>query len=146
NDVDHIRIRHRPVPVSDGILGDYWVRAFDIEPIVLAESAVPGIAVAANLGKVVKPGFDLRRIAWNRHLEWFRGVGGHHAGRPDLIQQAAAYEITARMKFHHRLEVPDLGATPIPSAAGQSLGVKRNRQIASPGDGTVAGLLPSRQK
>src|SRR5262247_2519214 len=58
-DVDHIRVRDRTFPVPDRIARNSRVRALDIEPVVLAEPAVPGIAAAADFGKVVKPHLEL---------------------------------------------------------------------------------------
>src|SRR5207302_1636878 len=52
----------------------------------------------ADLGKVVKPHLDLRRVAGNRNFQPFRGMCSYDASSADLLHQAAVDQFAAGME------------------------------------------------
>src|SRR5882724_10436806 len=144
--IDEFGTGDRSLPVSNRILRFNRIGSGDIEPIVFAKPAVPSIASAANLDKVMKPHLDLRRVAGNRYIQAFWRQCRHHSTGPDLLQQPTVDEFTARMEPNQGFNVPNLGATPVSPAAGQSLRSKLDPKAAPSQDFTLPSLPPVRQK
>src|ERR1051326_5044708 len=96
--VDHmneIQPRNSAVSIPDEILRLYGLGTANIEPVVLAKTAVPGIAAPAELGEIVKPDLKLLRVDRYREVHGLWNQHRYDACGTDAIEQAAVQEFAA---------------------------------------------------
>src|SRR5262249_42999078 len=96
--VDQVRSRHSAAPITNRVLGIYRLGAADIEPVVLAKTAVPGVTPSTGVGKIVKPDLELPRVDRNREVHGLWHQHRYDASGADAIEQAAVQEFAAGMK------------------------------------------------
>src|SRR2546430_14404939 len=84
--IDQVWSGHRAVSITNRILGLHRLGAADVEPVVLAKPAVPGVTVSTGGGKIVEPYLQSPCIAGNRKLRRLWDQPGYGAARADAIE------------------------------------------------------------
>src|SRR5262249_45282740 len=122
--VDEVRAGTRALAILHGFAQLDGSVAADVEPIILAVSAVPCVAAPADFSEIVKPQLKLRRVLRNDEVPWYGGERGNHAALERLFHQAGMSYLSARVDADEALDVPHFGAAPVSFTAADPAGVE----------------------
>src|SRR5262249_48015590 len=114
--VHYVRTQRCSAPIVHRLRWNLRRRTADLKPVILTKPAVPGIAAAAGLIKIVKPDLRLHGVARHRQFEW-NGHMPHDHTRWILSvthrrNHVTVDDFTARMKADGSDDVAEFRTAP----------------------------------
>src|SRR5262245_12987356 len=115
--IHDVRSGERADSIADRPCWNSRRRTGDLEPVVVAESAVPAVTAGARLVETVKPYLRAGRIRRHWQIERLRYMIDHNAGWILAVahrrNDAAADDLSAGMKTAERENVAELCTPPL---------------------------------